>query len=314
MGNLLAGIITPVLTPLDASGMPDLAALRKHVRRLLGCGIHGIWVNGSTGEFFALTPTQRAECVKACVDEVDGAVPVVAQVGAPATQETVLLARDALTAGATHLAVIAPFYADFSQREMIRHYEQVHEATGRPVVLYHLPKLTKIGLSIDSIVELSRSGTAVAIKDSANDMTWFRSLLLAASEHSLELRCFTGGASLTDLGLFLGGAGAMPALSNLAPRTCVAIYDAVRAGQWPRAVELQRNLDRLIAMIRLPDRTTVAATTSVYKFLLTELGQLPTDAVCAPADLLSRNDRARLKSVALPYLESIEGDLLETHL
>ncbi|HEY3789851.1 MAG TPA: dihydrodipicolinate synthase family protein, partial [Urbifossiella sp.] len=50
----LHGIIPPVVTPMTADQEIDLPGLKKHIDHMLAKGVHGIFVLGTTGEFYAL--------------------------------------------------------------------------------------------------------------------------------------------------------------------------------------------------------------------------------------------------------------------
>ena len=76
--DLLRGVMTPVITPLTDDRELDTRSLERHVRYLLDAGVGGLWVNGTTGEFYGLNLRERARVVSECVRIADGAVPVIA--------------------------------------------------------------------------------------------------------------------------------------------------------------------------------------------------------------------------------------------
>ena len=47
----LSGIFTPNLVPYDPQGEINEAELRRYVNWLIERGVHGLYPNGSTGEF-----------------------------------------------------------------------------------------------------------------------------------------------------------------------------------------------------------------------------------------------------------------------
>src|SRR5437870_2495096 len=78
----------------------DLGSLRRLIDFLIGEGVHGIWVLGTTGEFASFSRRERAEAVEAAVGAVNGRVPVVVNISDAATRLAVEHARDARDAGA----------------------------------------------------------------------------------------------------------------------------------------------------------------------------------------------------------------------
>ncbi|WP_063828628.1 dihydrodipicolinate synthase family protein [Actinopolymorpha alba] len=303
----LHGIIPPVVTPMKPDGGLDGASLERHVSHLLDAGVHGFWVNGSTGEFHALDPDQRTAAVRTTAKAAGASVPVVAHVGDTATARVIAHARAAVDAGANHLSVIPPYYGVFTQAELRDHYRRIADAVGFPVLVYHLPRMTRSSLSVDSILELAREGAVIGVKDSANDMTWYRQLLRAAANTDVPLRCFTGGGSVTDLGLFLGGVGAMPGLANLTPRHLVAMYNAALSGDWVRLRTMQEELEDLIEALNLPHRVMGwADTISVYKFVLTATANLDGPDAAPPSAPLDESEKDFLMSKAVPLVLHLE--------
>jgi dihydrodipicolinate synthase/N-acetylneuraminate lyase len=60
----LQGIFTPLLVPLDEGGRIDEAELRRFISWLIDHGAHGLYPNGSTGEFTRFTPEERRRIVQ----------------------------------------------------------------------------------------------------------------------------------------------------------------------------------------------------------------------------------------------------------
>jgi 4-hydroxy-tetrahydrodipicolinate synthase len=55
----LEGIFTPLLVPLDERDRVNEAELRRFVSWLIERGVHGVYPNGSTGEFTRFTAEER---------------------------------------------------------------------------------------------------------------------------------------------------------------------------------------------------------------------------------------------------------------
>src|SRR6187431_2968742 len=107
---MLHGILTALATPFAADGAIDTNALRRLVDRSIDGGVHGVVACGSTGEFAALTGSERRLVVETVVDQAAGRVPVVAQTGAVSTAEAIELSRHAQDAGASVLMLVTPYY------------------------------------------------------------------------------------------------------------------------------------------------------------------------------------------------------------
>src|SRR5258705_4940490 len=78
MSQKLTGIFTPNLVPLDASGNIQEDELRRYIDWLIERGVHGLYPNGSTGEFTRYTVEERRRIIKIVCEQAAGRVPVLA--------------------------------------------------------------------------------------------------------------------------------------------------------------------------------------------------------------------------------------------
>src|SRR5918911_3344065 len=185
----LRGIFVPMLTPLDADERVDESSLRRLVDFLIDAGVHGIWSMGTTGEFAALPEAERARGVEATIEQVAGRVPVIANIGDSSTGLALRHARHAVEAGADALALTPPHYYPHSMDEMLIHFRTVKEAhPDLPLLVYNIPQTVKVKMTLPTTLQLAREGTVQGIKDSQNDLRWFRMLATSIRRDGLEER------------------------------------------------------------------------------------------------------------------------------
>jgi 4-hydroxy-tetrahydrodipicolinate synthase len=231
-----------MLTPLNADETLDEPSLRRLVDFLVGEGVHGIWSMGTTGEFAALPEQERAHGVAATVEQVAGRVPVIANIGDSSTTLALKHARHAATAGADALALTPPHYYPHSMDEMLIHFRAVKEAfPDLPLLIYNIPQTVKVKMTVPTTLQLAREGTVQGIKDSQNDLRWFRMLAVAIREDGLEdqFRLFLGTRILVDAGRVIGAHGAIPATSNVAPAAAAEAWEAAMRGDYAQAARAQ---------------------------------------------------------------------------
>src|SRR5438128_436811 len=238
----LHGIFVPMLTPLSADDIVDETSMRRLVDFLLDAGVHGIWAMGTTGEFAGLPEAERARAVAATVDQVAGRVPVVANIGDSSTGLALRHARGAVAAGAGVLALTPPHYYPHSMDEMLTHFRALKEAfPDVPLLVYNIPQTVKVKMSLATTLQLAREGTVQGIKDSQNDLRWFRSLAHAIRTEGLEtqFRMFLGTRTLIDAAFVIGAHGAIPATSNVAPAAAAETWEASVNGDFRLAARAQ---------------------------------------------------------------------------
>lgn len=261
----LDGIIPPVVTPLTPDFEVDEASLRRVLRHLLGGGVHGLFLLGSTSEVVFMDAPQRREVLRIAVDEVAGRVPLLAGVIDPTTDRVIAHARDARDAGADGLVVTAPFYARTSQLEIVEHFRAVHEAVALPIMAYDIPVCVGVKLERPTLRQMRREGLIVGLKDSSGDDTNFR-LLARECADDPAFRLFTGSELMVDTALLLGAHGCVPGLGNVDPAAYVALYDAARREDWRAARYLQERLIRLFAVALQGTPRTSAGASGVGGF------------------------------------------------
>lgn len=243
----LQGIFVPVLTPLNADETIDERSLRRLVDFLVDAGVHGIWAMGTTGEFAALAEVERARAVSASVAQVAGRVPVIANIGDSSTGLALRHARHAVEAGAEALALTPPHYYLHSMDEMLTHFRTMKAAfPDLPLLIYNIPQTVKVKMALATTLQLAREGTVQGIKDSQNDLRWFRRLVHGIRADGLQdqFRMFLGTRILIDAAAVIGAHGAIPATSNVAPAAAAEAWEAAVRGDYALSARAQDVLVR----------------------------------------------------------------------
>src|SRR5947209_17975147 len=106
----LAGVIPPLITPLDDTGHVDAAGVDALVTYTLAAGCSGLFVAGGCGLGPWLTSAQRHEVVRRTVICAAHRVPVLAGVMLPASGPTCEEARHMEAEGADAVVVATPYY------------------------------------------------------------------------------------------------------------------------------------------------------------------------------------------------------------
>jgi 4-hydroxy-tetrahydrodipicolinate synthase len=285
----LHGIIPPVVTPMNPDESLDLPGLRRLIDWFLGHRVHGVFVLGTTGEFYALDEAEKQAVVAAAVAHVGGRVPVFAGTGAESTREVVRLTRMAEKEGANGVSVITPYFLKPTQAELVDHFRRVAEATALPVVLYNNPA-TCGGVSIDpgTCAKLAAVPNIVGVKDSSGDLQNTIEILRATPRATFSV--LNGRDTLIYSALVAGVQGAIPASSNIAAGLCVGIYEAFSRGDHDAAKALQARLHG----VRMG--MTLSTGNGAVKEAMALLGR-PAGPNRAPIAPLSAEKRQQLKAI-----------------
>ena len=186
-----------------------------------------------------MTDAQRIRCLEVALDEVNGRVPVFAGTARITTAETVELTRAAEAAGADAVSIVTPYFITPSQDELYDHYRAVSEASSVPILLYNNPGRTGVILQPETIARIAELDGVVGIKDSSGNMGAAVEMIRLCKP---EFGFFCGFDMIILPTLAAGGAGAVPASGNIAPRLIVKLYEHFRAGRIDESRALQQKL------------------------------------------------------------------------
>lgn len=252
----IGGIITPVITPMNADESINTAELRRQVNRQIESGVHGLFCFGTNGEGYILSGMEKKLILETVIEECRGRVPVYAGTGCISTRETIEQSKMAEKAGADVLSIITPGFASASQQELYDHYAAVAEAVNLPVVLYNIPARTGNALTPETVGKLSHIPNIVGAKDSSGNFTNILGYL-TASEGCDHFSVLSGNDQLILWTLKAGGTGGIAGCANVYPRTMVSIYDCYQSGDWEKAKCYQDSIASFRACFRYGNPNTV---------------------------------------------------------
>jgi 4-hydroxy-tetrahydrodipicolinate synthase len=283
MADRIAGIFAPNLVPLDERGEIDEAELRRFTDWLIERGMHGLFVNGSTGEFTRFTPEERRRIVRVVCEEVNGRVPVIAGASEAHVGETVRACETYLGYGARAVAIVSPYYFKLGQETIEAYFRQIAERSPIDVVLYNIPAFAS-PMSLETIRRLAELPRVIGIKESSGDMGFMLRLLAAVRRDRPEFSVMTGAEAVLVPMLAMGVDGGTHSTANVVPEVMRKMYDLVRGGRLDEARDLQLRLlellDLLIAVER-PEGFRAAAEVRGFRM---GKGRQPTGAMQIDVD------------------------------
>jgi len=246
--NNIKGIIPAVLTPFDKHENIDINAFKELLNYLMDKGVHGLFILGSQGEFYALTLDECKKLMDAAVSVKRENIPIYAGIGRITTRETIELAKYALDVGIDYGVVVTPFYVRLTQKELEEHYKKIAESVELKILLYNNPSNTNINLEPDTVYRLRDISNIVGIKESTPYFSQLVELIQkcrSAKFHILVgLECHILG------GLLLGADGAVVASANAIPDILVSLYENFTEGNLGEAIKLQQKVNEFFNLFK----------------------------------------------------------------
>ena len=290
MSVTFKGIVPALITPMTPAEEVDEAGLRTLIERLIGAGVHALFVLGTNGEFIGLSEAEKLRIATIAVDQARGRVPVIAGTGAYATRDVIELNAKMQDTGIDAVSVITPYFNGATQLELFAHYERIARGTSLPVMLYTIPAKAGITLNVDTVRRLSEIPNIRGIKDSGGD---FDRLLQLINLRRADFAVFTGTDSMILWTLIAGGDGAVAATTNAVPSVVMSIWNSFQAGDIESARRAQESLRALRDAFALGTMPVVLKTAAMM------LG-MPAGPARSPAQPLDDAARERLtKAIAI---------------
>ncbi len=215
------GCYVATLTPFDTADSIDYGVVRAHSSWLVEQGIEGLCPAGSTGEFLYLSEEEKRNVVSACVEGVNGRVPVIAGVWALRASEAAGLARHAEQAGAQGVFLPPPIYYPAGDEETYRWYAAIHAATPLPLFAYNIPQYAANHVTVACLRRLFDDGIIAGVKDSMGKTERMTELV---REFGTEYVVFAASDGFATEGRKIGADGFISAIANAVPNLFARLW------------------------------------------------------------------------------------------
>lgn len=294
MDSNLRGVMPALLTPFDAQQKIDKESLRRLVRFNIEQGVDGVYVGGSTGEAFIQSLAEREEVLEIVAEEGKGKITLIAHVGCVSTAESQQLAAAAKRYGFDAVSAVTPFYYPFSFEEHCDHYRAIIDsADGLPMVVYNIPALSGVKLTLDQINMLVTLPGVGALKQTSGDLYQMEQIRRAHP----DLVLYNGYDEIFASGLLAGADGGIGSTYNIMGWRYMGIAQALKEGDIAKAQQLQRECNKVIDLL---------IKVGVFRGLKTVLHYM--DVVAVP---LCRKPFAPVDEKYLPELKSLAQKLMQ---
>jgi len=246
MSVTLKGVMPALLTPFNHQQQLDTQSLRQLVRFNIAQGMDGLYVGGSTGEAFVQSSAERQEVLEIVAEEAKGKITLIAHVGTVSTHESQQLAQAASRFGYDAVSAVTPFYYPFSFEEHCDHYRGIIDsAQGLPMVVYNIPALSGVKLSLDQINTLVTLPGVGALKQTSGDLFQMEQIRRAHP----DLVLYNGYDEIFASGLLAGADGGIGSTYNIMGWRYQGIVKALKKGDIATAQALQTKCNEVIDLL-----------------------------------------------------------------
>jgi dihydrodipicolinate synthase/N-acetylneuraminate lyase len=284
--NNLKGIFVPNMVPLNADDRIDEGELRRYIEWLIEKGIHGLYPNGSTGEFIRFTADERRQIVRIICEQNRGRVPILAGAAEANVRETLRACEAYREFGARAVAIVSPFYYRLGASAVYAYFREIALNTPIDVTLYNIPMFAS-PIDVATIQRLSEFPRIVGIKDSSGDIAQMLRMMAAVEPNRPDFVFLTGWEPAMVPMLAMGCQGGTFAMGGVVPEVTRSLYELVIGGRIPEARTLQMKLTAFFDSVvgpDFPEGVRAAIELRGFKFGVSR----------QPIDASNRFDRSRL--------------------
>jgi 4-hydroxy-tetrahydrodipicolinate synthase len=225
------------VTPLRGRDELDVAGLERLIERILGGGVSGLFILGTTGEGPSLGYRLRRDLVERTCRLVKGRVPVLVGITDTAFIESVNLARFAAEAGAAAVVLAPPYYLPEGQPELQEYLDHLVPELPLPLFIYNMPSATKVSYELETVRRAMDESRIVGLKDSSGNMIYFHRVVELLRQRP-DWTLLMGPEEMLLDAVLAGGHGGVNGGANLFPKLYVRLCEAAQAGEVARAREL----------------------------------------------------------------------------
>lgn len=279
-----SGLIIPIATPLTDSGKLDRNGQAELTRWLLANGADAIFINGSFGGFAFHSDAVQLDIATHVSELVEGRVPLfagISDLGLTRVREQMNRLADLRLDG---FVLLPPLYYHHSQQELERFFLQAADVATKPVILYENPKLCLNRLEPATIVALARHPNIVGVKHSSPDESEWLTLINAdLPRERFALIC--GSEKSMARALQLGFDGITGGFHNVVPGWASELMKAARAGDFVRAGEIQKRINRGFRIFEVAGGWRGAAAALEWMGIASRIAPAPFDTPLSASEL-----------------------------
>lgn len=242
MGAEFRGSYTVTVTPFTKGGESiDYEALGRFLDWQVECGVPGVIILGTTGEFLTLSDDERRAYVDQTVKHVGGRMHVLVGAMHAYTPKAAFYAKMAEDLGADGLMILPPYYYSPTEDEIYGYYRAICAATRLPIMLYNNPFTSNVDMSARLVARLTAAFEQVRyIKEASTDVG---RVFDVVKESGGAMKVFAGERIVESF--LLGAVGYVDPFGNYVPKATQKLWRLLEAGRIEDAKRIQRYITRI---------------------------------------------------------------------
>ena len=241
------GIFPAFYACYDNDGNISTQATKDFVEYLIGKGVAGLYVGGSSGECIYLSVEERKQTLEAVMEVAKGRIAIIAHVACNNTKDSQKLARHAESLGVDAIAAIPPIYFRLSERAIAKYWNDISAAApNTDFVIYNIPQLAGVALTLSLFDEMLKNPRVIGVKNSSMPIQDIQMFKRQATINNKEVVVFNGPDEQFVGGRIIGADGGIGGTYGVMPELFVKLNSLIESGDFENAGKLQDDIDGVI--------------------------------------------------------------------
>lgn len=238
------GVIPAFYACYDEAGNVSPERTRMFAEYLLGKGVKGLYVCGSSGECIYQSKEERKLILENVMQAVGGKMTIIAHVACNNTGDSVELAAHAEKMGVDAIASIPPIYFHLPDYAIADYWNTISEAApNTDFIIYNIPQLAGVALNMGLYKKMLENPRVIGVKNSSMPVQDIQMFKDVKGDDSVV---FNGPDEQFAGGRMMGADAGIGGTYAVMPELFLAVDEAVRKGGFAQAKEIQYKIDRII--------------------------------------------------------------------
>ena len=277
------GIFPAFYACYDESGAISPARVREFTEYLIGKGVHGRYVGGSSGECIYQSVAERKLLLENVMAVAKGRIVIIAHVACNNTADSRELAAHAESLGVDAIAAIPPIYFHLPPYGIAKYWNDISDAApNTDFIIYNIPQLAGVALSSALLREMLKNPRVIGVKNSSMPV---QDIEMWRDEGAIV---FNGPDEQLLSGLAAGAVGGIGGTYAVMPELYLKIFALVNEGRIAEARPIQDACCHIIYKLCAGKGNMYA----LIKATLRRLGAPDVGGVRAPLTELQPGDEA----------------------
>lgn len=212
--SLFEGAGVALITPFTQDNQVNYEKLEELIEFQIANKTDAIIAAGTTAESATLTPEERMQVIKFCIERTKKRTIVIAGTGTNNTASAVEFSKKSYEYGADMVMAVTPYYNKGNESGLIDYYTKIANSVKCPVIIYSVPSRTGVKLSLNVIKTLSEIPNIQGIKEASGDISYVADIVNIAP----KLDLYSGNDDMVTPMMALGAKGVISVTSNIIPK------------------------------------------------------------------------------------------------